>query len=42
MVEVFANEKMLGQGVLKFDAEKADLPNEVIEIMDNKKKIGSL
>lgn len=42
MIEVFANEKMLGQGVLKFDSEKPDMPNEIIDIMDNKKKVGSL
>lgn len=42
MIEVFANEKMLGQGVLKFDSEKSDMPNEIIDIMDNKKKVGSL
>lgn len=36
LVEVYANEKMIGTGLLKFDATKPEMPNESIEIMDGK------
>ena len=33
---------MIGTGLLKFDANKPDMPNQSIEIMDGKEKIGEL
>ena len=42
MIEVYANEKLIGTGALKFDANKPEMPNETIDIMDNKNKVGSL
>lgn len=42
MIEVYANEKMVGVGVLKFDPAKPEMPNESIEILEGKNKIGVL
>lgn len=42
LFEVFSNEKLVGTGKLKFDPNKSELPNEVVEIMEKKTKIGSI
>lgn len=41
-IETYANEKLIGVGQLKFDANKPEMPNENIDIMDGKTKVGVL
>jgi len=42
LIEVLMNEKMVGKGMLKFDAKRSDMQNEKVDIMDLDDKIGQI